>query len=442
MKKKCSYLILALFTAFCLMMPLDVSAAKKITPQTVKLMKISSSDYNKVTINWKKVSGATHYKIYYRKSGTKKWNGVKTVSSKHSSYTHTSNKSDPIIIGQKYDYTVRGYNSKYKTNGKYNTKGLTVRTLPEAPRLFKPEFNKDSNSVSLKWEKGKGCDSYYIYRKSSEKGKWNKVDVVNGDVSSYKDIYPIEDAKNSYTVRGYNKKYKVYSKSEAFVESVIVPDFGIVEDGWEEFPPEYSWPVERLAKEVVRLTNIEREKAGVQPLIYHPSLEKGAMVRAKEISYHFSHTRPNGQTSGTAAEAFDVGDVGGENIAMGQKTPERVVEAWMDSPGHRHTMMLAHYKYLGVGCYRDETGMLHWVQTFAGEKANDKVTFTLNLNGGECENDSILAPYRKRMTQKDFPIPKKEGYVFKGWAIYNDSYPFESCATSSVLPLTALWEKV
>ncbi len=45
----------------------ESNAAKKITPNTVTLTKISSPAYNKVTINWKKTSGATDYKIYYPK---------------------------------------------------------------------------------------------------------------------------------------------------------------------------------------------------------------------------------------------------------------------------------------------------------------------------------------------------------------------------------------
>ena len=50
-----------------------VEAATVKTPSTVKLNRISSPAYNKVTISWKKASNATKYYVYYRKSGTKKW---------------------------------------------------------------------------------------------------------------------------------------------------------------------------------------------------------------------------------------------------------------------------------------------------------------------------------------------------------------------------------
>lgn len=55
----------------------------------------------------------------------------------------------------------------------------------------------------------------------------------------------------------------------------------------------------------------------------------------------------------------------GENAAKGQKTPDKVVAAWMDSPGHRENLLREKAEYLGVGVWQDENGILHWVQLFA-----------------------------------------------------------------------------
>ena len=52
-----------------------------------------------------------------------------------------------------------------------------------------------------------------------------------------------------------------------------------------------------------------------------------------------------------------------ENIAMGQITPAEVVDAWMNSPGHRANILYPSFVYIGVGYCND-----HWVQQFAGEK--------------------------------------------------------------------------
>lgn len=67
-------------------------------------------------------------------------------------YVHTSSKKYPIIVGQKYDYTVKAYNQvsgKYST---YDTKGLTVKTVPETPQLVKAVVNSD-NTVTVSWKK-------------------------------------------------------------------------------------------------------------------------------------------------------------------------------------------------------------------------------------------------------------------------------------------------
>ena len=132
------------------MTPATASAARrKPTPGRVALTGISAPSYNKITVKWKQASNATHYKIYYKKTGTRKWMGVATVQGNKTSYTHTSSRKRPITPGQKYTYTVKAYNSKYKTYGRYNTKGLTTRTKPSAVRLKRAALSKDKNPSQL-----------------------------------------------------------------------------------------------------------------------------------------------------------------------------------------------------------------------------------------------------------------------------------------------------
>ena len=76
-----------------------------------------------------------------------------------------------------------------------------------------------------------------------------------------------------------------------------------------------------MVQEVIRLTNIERAKVGSAPLQYHEGLQKAAMVRAKEISISFSHTRPDGRNLSTALDEAGVGGSSGENIAAVFRTP-------------------------------------------------------------------------------------------------------------------------
>lgn len=118
-------------------------------------------------------------------------------------------------------------------------------------------------------------------------------------------------------------------------------------------------------QEVLRLVNIEREKAGRQPLNPDENLNQAAQMRAKEIVSAFSHTRPDGRDCFTAMKEAGVSyRAAGENIAKGQRTPEQVVDGWMKSDGHRENLLSADFGRLGVG-YHVENGRTYWVQLFA-----------------------------------------------------------------------------
>lgn len=129
--------------------------------------------------------------------------------------------------------------------------------------------------------------------------------------------------------------------------------------------PEYDQ--EEFAREVIRLTNIEREKAGLEPLVEHETAMEYAQIRAEEIADYFSHDRLNGEDGGMYSHYTFM-----ENIAKGSRTPEAVVEAWMNSPGHRATMMADYSDYgngMGVGVYR-KNSVIYWVQEFLAWDAN------------------------------------------------------------------------
>lgn len=118
-------------------------------------------------------------------------------------------------------------------------------------------------------------------------------------------------------------------------------------------------------QEVLRLVNAERQKAGKQPLTMDAKLSQAAQVRAKEIQTHFSHSRPDGRSCFTAMQEAGVSyRAAGENIAAGQRTPAAVMEAWMNSQGHRENILSDQFGRLGVG-YVVINGRAHWVQMFA-----------------------------------------------------------------------------
>ena len=82
-------------------------------------------------------------------------------------------------------------------------------------------------------------------------------------------------------------------------------------------------------------TNAYREENGLDTLNYKESLQDEADIRAREISYSFSHTRPNG----TKWYTLNVNEMNGENLASGYREVETVMEGWKNSPGHNANLL-------------------------------------------------------------------------------------------------------
>ena len=119
------------------------------------------------------------------------------------------------------------------------------------------------------------------------------------------------------------------------------------------------------ASEVVRLTNSARGQNGYAALVEDGALSEAAAVRAREIARSFSHTRPSGASFSSALSESGVSYLrAGENIASGQKSASEVVNAWMNSPGHRANILNSSYSRIGSASVNID-GTLYWVQLFA-----------------------------------------------------------------------------
>ena len=424
-----------------------VKAATVKTPDTVKLSKISAPAYNKIKISWKKVSNATNYYVYYRKSGTSKWTKIASVKNTASSYTHKSSTKYPIIVGQKYDYTVKAYNSKTKKSGKYNTNGLTAATKPEYVITRKAIVNYTKPEVDVHWSKAAGCSHYVIYRKTGNTG-WKKIATVKNNVDVYTDTNPIKNTVNAYTVRGYYSPTKTYGDYDPDGIRATVPSYSNIDpdDGDDDnitVTPEPTYTEEQFAEEIFKYTNIERAKYGKPLVQHHAELQKAAMQRAKEISIKFAHIRPDGRKSDTVSGEFNVGLVVGENIAAGYTSPKENVEGWMGSDGHRYAMLDYYSTHMGVGVYK-KGNTFYCVQIFS-QGPDLKETLTLDANGGtfpDKNNASILTMevpekgyYRPSI---DFPTPVRNGYTFTGWT--TDGLSLSGIYVSEDMEFIANWK--
>ena len=421
-----------------------VEASTVKTPAIVKLSKISALAYNKIKISWKKASNATNYYVYYRKSGTTKWTKIASVKNTTNSYTHKSSAKYPIVVGQKYDYTIKAYNIQTKKAGKYNTKGLTAATKPEYVITRKAIVNYTKPEVDVHWSKANGCSHYVIYRKTENTG-WKKIATVKNTVDVYTDTNPVKNTVNAYTVRGYYATTKAYGDYDPDGIRATVPSYNVdPDDGDDDITPAPTYTEEQFAEEIFRLSNIERAKAG-QPLCkHHSEMTKAAMLRAKEISIKFSHIRPNGEKCSTVAGfEFDFGCTEGENIG-GATTPEALVEAWMKSNGHRWTLLNYSSTHLGVGAHKRADGTFDCVQIFSSNP-DSKVPITLDANGGTFSTNNNSTTITMQVPERgyyntltDFPTPVRNGYTFTGWNMYGT--PVKDIYITIDIDFTATWK--
>ena len=149
-----------------------------------------------------------------------------------------------------------------------------------------------------------------------------------------------------------------------------LPDDGIPEEtpdnGTEQAPEEDNNGTSQVdfASQVVELVNAERAKYGLSALTVDAKVQQAALVRAKESAQSFSHTRPNGSSFSTALTEAGVSyRRAGENIAYGQRTPQQVMNAWMNSSGHRANILNEDFTTIGVG-YTVINGTAYWAQLF------------------------------------------------------------------------------
>ena len=124
--------------------------------------------------------------------------------------------------------------------------------------------------------------------------------------------------------------------------------------------------------EVFRLTNLEREKAGLAPCIWDEDLARAARKHAEDLSRNNmrGHIGSDGSTPNERiARETNRFRYAGENALLGGSTPEKAVQAWMNSPGHRAAILSNMEQfdadfYLGVG-FSNIDGQTRVIQKFS-----------------------------------------------------------------------------
>ncbi len=239
------------------------------------------------------------------------------------------------------------------------TSAIAVTGLDAVPAsaLSRPSLavtKRAKKTASIKIRKVKKATGYQIFLANSKKGKFRQVGATRTTGFRFTKL-----KKNKV----YYVKVRAYkTRGNRIVTGKYSATIKI---------KKYAAPVKvnKQAQAVLKLVNQEREIAGAEALVLDNAVTKVAENRAKELKEKFSHTRPDGRDCFTAlTESGIVYSFCGENIAMGQTTPEEVMDSWMNSDGHRANILSSDYTKMGVGYYYDKENNQHyWVQMFIKE---------------------------------------------------------------------------
>lgn len=190
------------------------SRAVSVTPvleRPVFQVKVSNSGYN--TVTWKKVPGATGYRIY-RKTPSGKWKQLVSTGA-----SVTSCQDRKVTPCEALQYTVRACRktSSYSYLGKY-TAGEVIKAAPARQKVS--SVSGSSTGIRIKWKTQKNCDGYRIYRKTKS-GSWKAIKTISsGSTSAYLDKTASKGVLYYYAVRAYVREpngnvYSKYTSSSA-----------------------------------------------------------------------------------------------------------------------------------------------------------------------------------------------------------------------------------
>lgn len=125
--------------------------------------------------------------------------------------------------------------------------------------------------------------------------------------------------------------------------------------------------VTSIENQVIQLVNQERTARGISPLRANLQLSRVARYKSQDMlnNNYFSHISPVYGSPFKMMESFGIRFVAaGENIALGQRSPQEVMNSWMNSPGHRANILSEAFTEIGVGYAKGPTGRNYWTQMF------------------------------------------------------------------------------
>lgn len=179
----------------------NYSSVVSVTTPPAKVSNVStekkSSTY--LTLSWKKVSGASGYRVYKYNTGTKAYEKVTTIASGST----TSYKVTGLASATEYQFKVRAY----KKTDDGNLWGSSSAVYKESTNPLKTKnlkLSTKSSAVTLSWSKVARSSGYAVYRYDSKTKKYVRIATVKrGKTVTYKDTKLKKGSTKHYKVRAY-----------------------------------------------------------------------------------------------------------------------------------------------------------------------------------------------------------------------------------------------
>lgn len=156
-----------------------------------------------------------------------------------------------------------------------------------------------------------------------------------------------------------------------------------------------------LTARVVEVTNMERQRVGLAPLVYNPQLAAAAQTYAQVLASGSCWAHTCGPvpdfTQRTMLAGYTGWSVLGENIAGGQRAPEAVVAGWMASPAHRANILNSNFREIGVGVAYGGRYQIYWTEEFGARRG------------------TIVAPPPLLLDEVVYPDPDGQFILKRNW---------------------------
>lgn len=178
-------------------------------------------------------------------------------------------------------------------------------------------------------------------------------------------------AAATHTVVSGDSLWKIAVKYQVGVSEIIAanpqfPNPDLIYPGQLVYIPLLDSSIAAYEQKVAELVNEIRVQNGLKKLTVNWELSRVARYKSQDMkdNNYFSHTSPIYGSPFNMIKDFGISyRTAGENIAKGYSTPQAVVNAWMNSSGHRANILNASYTQIGVGYV---SGGNYWTQMFIG----------------------------------------------------------------------------